>query len=77
MLSCSNRAIDADFVSPWNHKDADTCMFQNVKHAGLSGVRSINITSSDTDVVVLGVVVFDDLNVDELWMTLGKGNDLR
>jgi hypothetical protein len=36
----------------------------------------INIVSSDTDVVVIGVAVFDDLNVDHLWMTFGKGKDL-
>jgi hypothetical protein len=39
--------------------------------------KSINIVSSDTDVVVIGVVVFDDLNVDHLWTTFGKGKDLR
>jgi hypothetical protein len=32
---------------------------------------------SDTDVVVIGVAVFDDLNMDHLWMTFGKGKDLR
>jgi hypothetical protein len=25
---------------------------------------------------VIGVAVFDDLNVDHLWMTFGKGKDL-
>lgn len=33
---------------------------------------SINIVSSDTDVAVL-----EDLNVDALWVTFGKGKDLR
>jgi hypothetical protein len=29
------------------------------------------------NVVVIGVAVFDDLNVDHLWMIFGKGKDLR
>jgi hypothetical protein len=36
------------------------------------GSKSINIVSSDT-----GVAVFDDLNMDHLWMIFGKGKDLR
>ena len=42
-------------------------MFLHAKHAAIGGSKSINIVSSDTDVVVLGVAVFDDLNVDHLW----------
>jgi hypothetical protein len=47
-------------------------MFLHAKHAAIGGSKSINIESSDTDVVVIGVAVFDDLNVDHLWMTFGK-----
>jgi hypothetical protein len=46
-------------------------------HAAIGGSKSINIVSSDTDVVVIGVAVFDDLNVDHVWMTFGKGKDFR
>jgi hypothetical protein len=52
-------------------------MFLHAKHAVIGGSKSINILSSDTDVVVIGVAVFDDLNVDHLWITFGKGKDLR
>jgi hypothetical protein len=50
-------------------------MFLHAKHAAIGGSKSINIESSDTDVVVIGVAVFDDLNVDHLWMTFGKGSN--
>lgn len=75
----SNRALDTEFVSPCNHGhgEADTRMFLHAKHAALGGSRSINIVSSDTDVVVIGVAVLEDLNVDALWVTFGKGKDLR
>lgn len=62
----SNRALDTEFVSPCNHEEADTRLFLHAKHAALGGSRSINIVSSDTDVVVIGVAVFEDLNVDAL-----------
>lgn len=73
----SNKAIDTDFIAPCTHEEADTRMFLHAKHAAIGGSKSINIVSSDTDVVVIGVAVFDDLNVDHLWMTFGKGKDLR
>lgn len=73
----SNRALDTEFVSPCNHGEADTRMFLHAKHAALGGSRSINIVSSDTDVVVIGVAVLEDLNVDALWVTFGKDKDLR
>ena len=39
-------------------------MFLHAKYAAIGGSKSINIVSSHTDVVVIGVAVFDDLNVD-------------
>lgn len=72
----SNKAIDTDFIAPCNHEEADTRMFLHAKHAAIGGSKSINIVSSDTDAVVIGVAVFDDLNVDHLWVTFGKGKDL-
>ena len=52
-------------------------MLLHAKHAAIGGSKSINIVSSDTDVVVIGVAVLDDLNVDHLWMTFGKAKYLR
>ena len=75
MLSATK--LDTDIIAPCTHEEADTRMFLHAKHAAIGGSKSINIVSSDTDVVVIGVAVFDDLNVDHLWMTFGKGKDLR
>lgn len=72
MLLVTARTIDSNFVSPCNHEEADTCMFLHAKHAAFCGINSIITVRSDTVVVVIGVVVFDDLNVDESWMTFGK-----
>lgn len=53
----SNRAIDADFVSSCNNKEAYTCMFLHAKHAALNGISSINIVSLNIDIVII-VVLF-------------------
>lgn len=53
----SNKAIDTDCIAPCNHEEADTRMFLHAKHAAIGGSKSINIVSSDTDVVVIGVAV--------------------
>ena len=52
-------------------------MFLHAKHAAISGCKSVNIVSSDTDVVVIGVSVFDDLGLEQLWITFRKGKDMR
>ena len=50
-------------------------MFLHAKHAALGGIKSVNLTVN-SDLVALSVAVFDDLHVDQLWMTFGKGKDL-
>ena len=55
----SNKAIDTDLKAPCNHEQADTCMFLHAKHAALGGIKSVNIVSSDTYVVVIGVAMFE------------------
>ena len=55
----SNKALDTDLIAPCNHEEADTRMFLHAKHAALGGIKSVHIVSSDTDVVVIGVAMFD------------------
>ena len=73
----SNKDVDTDFITPCTHEEADTRMFLHAKHAVISGCKSVNIVSSDIDVVVIGVSVFNDLGLEQLWITFGKGKDMR
>ena len=41
-------------------------MFVHAKHAALGRFKSVKIVSYDTDVLVKGVAVFDEWNVDQL-----------
>ena len=72
----SSKAIDTNLIAPCNHTEADTRIFLHAKHAALGGVKSVNITVT-SDIVALSVAVFIELHGDQLWMTFGKGKDLR
>ena len=68
----SNKAFDTEPLAPCNHEEADTRMFLHAKDAAINGSKSIMLISSDTDVVVIGVAVFSELNIDTLWIVFGK-----
>ena len=42
-------------------------MFLHAKHAVLGSIKSVNIVSYDTDVLVKGVAMGNELNVDHIW----------
>ena len=73
----SNSDIDAENIAPCNHQEADTRMFFHAKHAAVISSKNIAISSSDTDGVVLAISFFIDLHINELWITFGKGKDIR
>ena len=72
-----NLEITKDLLAPCNHEEADTHMFVHAKHASLTGCKTITIVSSDTDVVVLAIAVYPDLNIDALSLAFGKGNNFQ
>ena len=72
-----NLEIDRDLLAPCNHEEADTRMFVHAKHASLTGSRTLTIVSSDTDVVVLAIAAYTDLNIDALWIAFGKRDNFR
>ena len=41
-------------------------MFLHAKHAALGSIKSVNIVSYDTDVLVKGVAVYDEA-LDHIW----------
>lgn len=68
---------DVSQLSPCNHEEADTRMFVHVKNQADQGHRKICIKTVDTDVVVIGISLFHDLNVTELWIEFGTGKDKK
>ena len=68
---------DTSQISPCNHEEADTRLFLHVKYQADQGHRKISIKTVDTDFVVIGISLFHDLNVTELWIEFGTGKDKK
>ena len=68
---------DADLtnLAPCSHEEADTCLFLHIAHAVQKGYRKLCLCIGDTDVVVLAIAMFSQINPDELWLALGTGSN--
>ena len=73
----SNTDIDKHELSPCTHEEADTRIFLHAKDVSREGNKKIIRSSTDTDVVVIAVAYFSDLNIEKLWIAFGKGKDFR
>lgn len=49
-----------------NHEDADTHLLLHALDASTNGCKSISIVTTDTDVVIIALYYFFDLNVPDL-----------
>ena len=77
VVSTGHVDINHNELRPCNHEEADTRILLHVKHAADSGHRKIAIRTVDTDVLVLAVSFFHQLNIDELWVEFGVGRNKR
>ena len=64
-------------LSPCSHEEADTRMFVHVKNMANSGHQKVMIKTVDTDVVIIALALFSELNLEELWIEFGNGKDRR
>ena len=69
--------LDICRISPCDHEEADTRMFLHAHHASQAGHSRVLIRSRDTAVLVLGVHLFEQLDVEELWLAFGVGKHFR
>ena len=75
--SICNRELNMENLSPSNHEESDTRIFLHVKNAAEMNHQEISIRTVDTDVVVIAVSLFHELNVDKLWIEFGSGRNKR
>ena len=75
----SNGDLDLSNIRPCNHEEADTRVFLQVKDMAKQGHRKMVIQTVDTDVLVLAVSVFEELqdSIEELWVDFGTGKDRK
>ena len=73
----SNMTINTEGLSPCTHEEADTRLFIHAKDAASEGCKNVIIKSTDTGVVVIGLTLFNDLNVENRWIAFGRGKSFR
>ena len=63
--------VDSTSLAPCSHEEADTHLFIHAGDAAHKGHRKLCILTVDTDVVVLAISMFNQINLDELWLGFG------
>lgn len=72
----SNMNHNLDGLQPCSHEEADTRILLHVKDAMNSGFKDVMIRTVDTDVVVLAVAHFQNLeNLEKLLIAFGTGKE--
>ena len=62
-------------MTPCSHEEADTRIFLQVKDVVKEGIKTVMISANDTDVLVIAVGMFSqlqELGLQEMWIALGK-----
>lgn len=70
----NSKRCDLTALQPCSHEEADTRLMVHAADAAKEGHSRIMIRTVDTDVVVLAVASFGQIDeLDELWISLGTG----
>ena len=74
---CSPTDLDLTNLAPCSQEEGDTRLLLHVSDAVQKGCKKIAIRTVDTDVVVLAMATFDQIQPDELWVSFGTGSNFR
>ena len=71
--------LDADLpaLQPYNHEEADTRLLLHTLDGSKRGFKRLLIVTVETDVVVLILCHFFNLDLQELWIEIGTGKNRR
>ena len=64
-------------ISPTDHEEADTRMFLHCKHSSQQGLKNVLINTVDSDVVVIGIYLFKEIQLETLWIRFGVGKKVK
>lgn len=64
---------DLETISPCNHEEADGRMFLHLADAAQQGHSKAMVRTVDSDVVVIGISMYEHLEFQELWIDFGIG----
>ena len=72
----SSRESDLACLTPCS-QEADTCIFLHAADIVRKDYKKVSICPIDTDVVVLTVALFSQINPDDLWIVFGVGSSFQ
>ena len=76
VLSTETNA-DVTNLAPSLREEADTRLLLHVADAVQKGYSKVYIRTVDTDVVVITIAMFNQINPDDLWLALGTKSKFR
>ena len=68
---------DITNLAPCGHEEADTRLLLHVADAANQGFTKVVVRTVDTDVVVISVAAFHQIQLSELWVAFGTGKHFR
>lgn len=63
-------------ITNGNYEKADTWMLLHAKGASQSGMKKVLICTAGTNIVAISIVVFEQMDLLELWLAIGTGSHL-
>ena len=60
-------------LSPPDHEEADTRLLLHVKDMERKGLSRVMIRTVDTDMFLLSISLYDDLDLEQIWIDFGSG----
>ena len=73
----NNERHDITNLAPCGHEEADTRLLLHVADAANQGFTKVMVRTVDTDVVVISVAAFHQIQLSELWVAFGTGKHFR
>ncbi len=76
VICSQTREVHVSGLEPCTHEEADTSILLHIQDAAKEGYKKVSVRTVDTDVFVLAVTSAQRLNIDELWVAFGIGEEL-
>jgi len=68
---------DFESLQPCLHEEADTRLVLHAANAAKAGYKKIAIRTVDTDVLVIAISTWQEMQCEELWLAFGTGKKYR
>ena len=84
MISTAGRLVllnygreDVSHLSPCTQDEADSRLLLHAADATANGCQKVMLCTVDTDVLVISIALFSQMNLKKLWLAFGTGNNFR